>query len=38
MEFTGFTGLHRAEHQEWDTREAADSAAVRHLLDAQPLR
>ena len=38
MGFTGFTCQHCSEHQEWDRREAADSAAVRHLFDAHPLR
>ena len=28
MEFTGFTCLHRAKHQEWDTREAAGAVVT----------
>ena len=36
-EFTGFTWQYCSEHQPWDTREAADSAASRHLFD-HPLR
>ena len=38
MGFTGFTCQHCSEHQEWDNRVAADSAAVWHLFDAHPLR
>ena len=38
MEFTGFACQYCSEHQEWDTRQAADSAAVWHLFDAHPLR
>ena len=38
MEFTGFTCQNCAEHQDRDTREAADSAAVWHLFDAHPPR
>ena len=38
MDFTGFTCQYCSEHQEWDARQAADSAAVWHLFDAHPLR
>ena len=38
MDFTGFTCQYCSEHQDWDTREAADSAAVWHLFDAHPFR
>ena len=38
MDVTGFTCQYCSEHQEWDTRQAADSAAVWHLFDAHPLR
>jgi hypothetical protein len=38
MGFTVFTCQYCAQHQQWDTREAADSAAVWHLFDAHPLR
>ena len=38
MGFTGFTCQHCSEHQEWDSRVAADSAAVWHLFEAHPLR
>lgn len=38
MELTTFTCQFCSEHQEWDTREAADSAAVWHLFTDHPLR
>jgi hypothetical protein len=38
MEFNAFTCQYCAEHQEWDARAAADSAAVWHLFDAHPIR
>ena len=38
MEFHGFTCQYCAQHQEWDTREAADSAALWRLFDDHPLR
>lgn len=38
MEFTAFTCQFCSEHPEWDTPDAADSAAVWHLFDAHPVR
>ena len=38
MGFTGFICQYCSEHQDWDTREAADSAAVWHLFHTHPLR
>ena len=37
MDFTAFTCQFCAEHQEWNTAQAADSAAVWHLFEAHPL-
>ena len=37
MDFTTFTCQFCAEHREWDTAQAADSAAVWHLFEAHPL-
>lgn len=38
MEHNSFTCQFCNEHQEWDTRQAADSAAVWHLFEAHPMR
>ena len=38
MEFTAFTCQFCSEHQEWDSTQAADSAAVWHLFSEHPLR
>ena len=38
MESVGFTCQFCSERQEWDTREAADAAAIWHLFEVHPLR
>jgi hypothetical protein len=38
IEPVAFTCQFCSERQEWDTREAADAAAVWHLFEVHPLR
>lgn len=38
MEFTAFACQFCSEHQEWESRETADSAAVWHSFQAHPPR